>query len=90
LNSQIKADLRKKNNPGRVKDKDEKIDTKQSYKLLEMLETTNKSKKNVSFPKDNKEDNSIFVDDLMNSTGTFADHNDYNSHNNTKNSNVSK
>jgi len=41
-----------------------------------MLETTNKSKKNVSFPKDNKEDNSIFVDDLMNSTGTFADHND--------------
>jgi len=55
-----------------------------------MLETTNKSKKNVSFPKDNKEDNSIFVDDLMNSTGTFADHNDYNSHNNTKNSNVSK
>lgn len=43
-----------------------------------MLETTNKSKKNVSFPKDYKEKdaNSVFVDDLMNSTGTFADNNE--------------
>jgi len=78
LNSQIKADIKKKNNGQKEKDKDIKIDTKKSYKLLEMLETTNKSKKNVSFPKDNKEENnnSVFVDDYMNSTGTFADNND--------------